>query len=62
MGLLSILKGLVLCEQLMGSLQKRTDPRLHSDTIVIGSSKLLDTEERIVICKNLLLIDVLNCV
>lgn len=49
MGLLSILKGLVLCEQLMGSLQNRTDPRLHSDTIVIGSIKLLDTEERIVI-------------
>lgn len=46
----------------MGSLQNRTDPRLHSDSIVIGSSKLLDTEERIVICNNLLLIDVLNCV
>lgn len=60
MGLLSILKGLVLCKQLIGSLQNRTDPRLHSDTIVIGSSKLLDTEERIVICNNLLLIDVLN--
>lgn len=42
-GLLSILKGLVLCEQLMGSLQNRSDPGLHSDTIVIGSSKLLDT-------------------
>lgn len=38
MVLLSILKGLVLCKQLMGSLQNRTDPRLHSDTIVIGSS------------------------
>ena len=62
MSLLNILKGLVLCEQLMGSLQNTTDPRLHSDTIVIGSSKLLDTEERIVICNNLLLIDALNCV